>query len=132
VRLILAKLLFLDVFLQIHGTDFGTVDIAFVVHRDAFRGARSAFRFRVWDEGRYPAVFGAPDPDAPFAARIISVAWILAWLVRVVCGFRVSHVHGVVLVYENSAGPAELLPLGEEFAVLIEDLNAIVGAIGDE
>ena len=38
----------------------------------------------------------------------------------------------VVLVDGDAARPAELLPLGEELALLIEDLDAVVGAVGDE
>src|SRR5207248_2880827 len=66
-------------------------------------------------------VFGASCSYSPLPARMI-----------VVSRFRVSHINNVVLVYEDSAGPPKLLPLGNKFSVLIENLNAIVGAVADE
>ena len=32
----------------------------------------------------------------------------------------------------DAARPAELLPVGQEFSVLIENLDAVVGPVGDE
>src|SRR6185503_14027571 len=49
-------------------------------------------------------------------------------LVRV----RVGDIEDVVLVDIETARPAELTPLGEELALLVEDLNAAVGAVADE
>ena len=43
---------------------------------------------------------------------------------------RIGHVNYVIAINENSAGAAELLPLVHEFSVLIEDLDAIVAAVG--
>src|ERR1700737_2479411 len=46
--------------------------------------------------------------------------------------FRIGHVNDVVFINENSARPAELLPLRYKIAILVEDLNPIVIAIPDE
>ena len=46
--------------------------------------------------------------------------------------FGVGHVDHVVLVDEDAARPAELRPLVDELAVLIEDLDPVVVAIADE
>ena len=67
-------------------------------------------------------VSGAADADASFAAGIVAIA-------RLVRGLRVGHIHGVVLIDENSAGAAKLFPLSDEFAVLIENLDAVVGTV---
>ena len=45
---------------------------------------------------------------------------------------RVDRVQHVVARDEQSADPAELLELLEELAVLVEDLNPMVAAIGHE
>jgi len=44
-------------------------------------------------------------------------------------GFRICNVKDIVPVDEDSAWPAELLPLGDETAILIEDLDAVVLAV---
>ena len=45
---------------------------------------------------------------------------------------RIGAVEHVVLVDEDAAQAAELLPLLEELAVLVEDLEPDVAAVGDE
>src|SRR5688572_2715507 len=47
-------------------------------------------------------------------------------------GLRIRNINHVVLVDRDAARPAELMPLGDELAVLIENLNAIVRAIANE
>jgi hypothetical protein len=44
---------------------------------------------------------------------------------------RAAHIDGVVLPDEHGARHAELSPGGEEVAVLVEDLDALVPAVGD-
>ena len=44
----------------------------------------------------------------------------------------VGDVEHVVLVDEDAARPAELRPLVDELAVLVEDLDAVVAAVADE
>src|SRR5579872_824533 len=119
------SILFLHVFFYIHGTDFSSVNIALMVDRHALRRAGRAAWRRIGNESGNLAVFRAADAHAALAAGIVSVTW----LVR---RFGVRHVHGVVLVDEDSAGTAKLFPFGEVFAVLREDLNTIVGAISDK
>src|SRR5579863_9671974 len=120
-----SRILLLDVFLQIHGADFGPIHGALVIHRNTFCPAGRTLWRRIWNEGLYLAVFGAADPDAPLTARVMSIT-------QLVCGLRVSHIHGVALVDENSARPAKLLPLGDELAVLVENLDAVVGTVADK
>src|SRR5262245_24850445 len=45
---------------------------------------------------------------------------------------RIGGVEGIVAIHGNVRGTAELLVLGDEFAVLIEHLDTIVAAVGDE
>src|SRR5258706_6312564 len=105
-------------FLQPLGVGVARIDVAVVVHADAFEGARI---FGFLDESGNLAVLGAADPDALLEARV-----------GLVGRLRVGDVDAVVLVDPDPARPAELLPLGEELAVLVEDLEAAVGAVGDE
>src|SRR5437867_12651650 len=44
----------------------------------------------------------------------------------------IGYVKDIVAVDVDPARPAELLPLCEEFAILVEDLDAIVAAVADE
>src|SRR6266446_4464836 len=67
------------------------------------------------------AVLGAADADALLEAGI-----------QLLAGLRVGDIDHVVLVDGDAARAAELSPLGEEFPVLIEDLDAAIGAVGDE
>src|ERR1700730_8317777 len=117
-------LLFLHIFLQIFRTDFRAVDRTFRIHGNAFCRAGSGGNFgRIRNECRYHSVFYVSDSNAPFPAVVV-----LGNGLR----FGVGHVNGVMLVDENSARPAELLPLRDVVSVLVEDLNPIVVAISDE
>src|SRR5262249_59949419 len=63
----------------------------------------------------------AADADAALPAGI-----------RLAVRLRVRDVEDVTLVDVDAAGPSELLPLLEELAVLVEDLDAVVRAVGHE
>src|SRR5262245_4335033 len=82
-------------------------------------------RLGVFDERGNRPIFGAADAN-PFLRS--------GDLVRAGIGtrFGVGDVDRVVLGDEYAARPAELPPLVEKAAVLIEDLDAVVLAIGDE
>src|SRR5438105_14490715 len=82
-------------------------------------------RLRVLDERDDFAVLRAPDAD-PFLDA--------GQLVRAGIGtrLRVRYVDRVVLRDEDATRPAELAPLVQVVAVLIEDLDPIVLAIADE
>jgi hypothetical protein len=95
----------------------GAVDVALRVAAEAFgAGVVGGRRFHVLDEGRDPAVFGAADADALLDPRQLVRAGIGTRL-------RVGDVDRVVLGDEDAARAAELPPLVEKRAVLIEDLN---------
>src|SRR5581483_8886398 len=120
-------ILFPDVFPERPRADLRPVDVPLGVHRHAFRPARPGarprvrVRLRVRNKGCDLAISRAPDPDAALPARIPP-------RVRL----RVGHINDVVPGDENPARPAELLPLREEPAVLIEDLDAVVIPVADE
>src|SRR5581483_1318627 len=121
---------FSDVSLNPARADFRPVDDAVGVGRDALGRARRPravrVRFRIGDERGDAAVARAADADAAFSARVVAV------LAFDVARLRVGHVQRVVPIDEEAARTAELLPLGEEAAVLIEDLDPVVAPVGDE
>jgi hypothetical protein len=47
-------------------------------------------------------------------------------------GLRIGHLEYVVLVDEKAARTAELFPLAKKRAVRAEDIDTIVGSVGDE
>src|SRR6185437_4416749 len=71
------------------------------------------------------AVLGAADADAAAAARVGGTAGL-------VLGLRIGDVEHVVFVDIDRARPTELRPLGDELAVLVENLDAAVRAVGDK
>src|SRR5438309_3938201 len=71
-----------------------------------------------WKHRRDLAVLGAPDVDASLESRIL-----------LGIRLRIGHVDVVFLIDVDAAGAAELLPLIEEAAVLIEDLDSAVPAV---
>src|SRR5262249_16038329 len=95
-----------------------SIDVAGVVHADAFRRAQLDRRLR--NEGGDLAVFDAANADALLEARIVARGRL-----------RIGDIDHVVLVDGNVARPPELLPFGNELADGLENLNAIVGAVGD-
>src|SRR5262249_49491335 len=116
--------LLLHVPLQRARADFGAVYVAAGVGSDAFGGARGwGLLDRIGDEGLHGAVLGAADADAALPAVVIAGDGF---------GFGIRDVDDVILIDVNSARPAELLPLVDEFPVLVEDLNSIVVPVADE
>src|SRR5262249_2434611 len=69
-------------------------------------------------EGGDLAVLDAADADALLEARIVARGRL-----------RIGDVNHVVLVDGNVARPPELLPFGNELAVRLENLNAVVGVV---
>src|SRR5688572_2722146 len=104
------------------------VHVALRIGCDPFRtaGARERtlvdVRVVVGNERRHLAVARAADADAALP---------LAMLARFV-RLGVGHVDHVVLIDVHAARPAELVPLIEKRAVLIEDLNPVIRTIGNE
>src|SRR5579871_3972514 len=101
---------------QIHGVSVTRVDVAIIIDTDALKRAKG---LGFLDETRDLAVPGVADADALLEARI-----------GLFTRLRVGHVDRILLVDPDAAGPAELLPFGQELAVLIENLNPVVGAVG--
>src|SRR5258708_16909283 len=98
--------------------DFSAIDVARRIRRDALGCAGGvAFLDRVRDERRHRAVLGAADADAALPAVMI---------LRDGLRFGVCHVDHIVLVDIDAARPAELRPLIDELAILIENLDAVV------
>src|ERR1700704_101170 len=113
-----------NVFHHCFPDNFRAVNIAAGIRANAF--GRTGVRmvgvwFRVRNKRRQRAVFGAPDANAPLKT----------W---VPCAIRfvIGDVNDVILVDKNPAGLAELLPLIEKFSILIEDLDPVVSAVGNE
>ena len=75
----------------------------------------------VENEEVHPAGFGVPDPDPLLPPGVVHE-------VRL----GVGHVNLILVIEEDSARRAELRPDGQELAVLVEELDAIVRPIGDE
>src|SRR5262249_10134132 len=118
--------LLLHVLLDVLRADFGTVDVAQRIGRNTL-GATSnggAWR-RGGNEGRYRTIPGAADPNGTLPPRIVPVTLLIGRL-------GVGHIQDILLVDIDSAGPAELLPFSEEIAFLIENLDAVVTAVGHE
>src|SRR5712671_1990075 len=102
---------------EIQRVGVAAIDVAGVVDRDGFDAVDLD---GLQNEGHDLAVLDAADPDAGLVRRIEFV------------GRIVGHVENVVLVDEEAARTAELLPLQEILSVLVEDLNAVVGTVGNE
>src|SRR5229473_3385709 len=118
------SVLVLDVFHQPLGADFGPENVAHHIRRDAFGGAGAGGLFhRVGNERRHRAVAHASDPDAALPAVMVPGNGF---------GLGIRDIDHVVLVDEDPARPAELVPLVEEVALLVENLDAIVVAVADE
>src|SRR5687768_4384908 len=98
------------------------VHVALGVDRHALpRGSlRLIVRMR-WYEGQDSVLLRAANADARLPVRVSSRA-----------RFRVDRIQRVGAVDEQAADPAELAPRVEEFAVLVEDLDAMVPAVGDD
>src|SRR6267378_6578890 len=109
--------LLLGVFAQPLADILGAKDVAGRIRRDTFAARLVVVRVGARDEVFDRPVLGIADPDAAPAARIGSAALL-------VLGLRVRDIDHVVLVDEHRTRPAELLPLDEELAVRVEDLDA--------
>src|SRR5580704_8838610 len=109
--------LILDVFLDVGVGGEAAEHVAVLVDGDAFRH----FRLRIGrcDESRHLTVLDAADADALPERRVDFVARL-----------RVGDVEDVV-ANGDAARPAKLFPFGDELAVGIENLDAVVGPVGD-
>src|SRR4030095_15763176 len=111
------------IFFQCARPDFRAVDIALRISCDSFGGAGTGgiwVRLGVRNECGDLTVFRASDSYA-------SLPPCVAILVRL----PISRMQNIITDVEP-AYPAELRPLVKELTILIEDLNPIVVAIGNE
>src|ERR1700674_4275135 len=115
------------------------VYIALGIRGDAFRQARTAgvrIRTRIGNEILDRTIAGAPNSNASLGAQVIGITglWqcILSGVGPAIPRFRVGDIDYVVLVDVHAARPAKLEPLGDELAVLVEDLDSVVLAVADE
>ena len=91
---------------------------------NTFGGARSCDLLRgIGNEIFHRSIFGAADADAALPAVMIP---------RNRFRLGVCRIDVVVLIDIQAAWPAELFPFGEELAILIKDLDAIVISIAHE
>src|SRR5690242_11509798 len=91
------------------------IDIARIVHRHRLNGVV----FAPGDEADHLAVADMAEANAILEPGIVLGA-----------GQRIGDIDHVALD-EETAGPAELPPFGQERALLVEYLDAAVGAVGD-
>src|SRR4249920_3024254 len=88
------------------------------------------------DEVLQRSILRAADPDAVLPARVANrVAAAFRRIVgsaNPVVRLRVGHDERVVLENPDAAGTAELRPRIDHVHVLVEDLDAVVRAIGDD
>src|SRR5580700_7842935 len=112
------------VFHQPLGADLRAEDVALGVRRHAFgRTGAGGLVDGVGNEGGDRSVGRLADANAPLPAVVILGNGF---------GFRIGDVDDVVLVDIDAAGTTELRPLVDVFAVLVEDLDAVVVAVPDE
>src|SRR5689334_8668254 len=102
-------------------SDFGAIDIALRIDGDAFRRAGALEFLWIGYALRHLAIIHGADA---YAAQPTGIA---ARVVR----FRIRDINQVVAYY-HAARTAEVPPLGDEAAVLIDDLHTVVAAVGDE
>src|SRR6266436_4823024 len=115
------------------------VHVAFGIHRHAFRQARAAGVW-IWtcvrDEILDGSVRGAADANAALRALVKAVTGLrqrqLSGVGPAVPRFGVGHIDHVVVVDVHAAWPAKLEPLGNESAVLVKNLDAVVLTVADE
>src|SRR5205809_4842249 len=117
-----------DIFFQVFWPDFGAVHVAVRIGGDAFPGARAREfrllpRIGIRNEVLDGSILRAADADTALPAVVVA---------RHRFRLRVGHENRVLLVDVDPARPAELLPLGQVLAILIEDLNPIVVPIADK
>src|SRR5258708_1624359 len=101
------------------------IDVAVVIDgygfAELFGASGLGFRERGRNEGGHRSVPGAADREPAPKAAIDSPS-----------RFGIRAIKNVVLVDEEAARAPKLFPLGDELAVLIEDFDAVVAAVGDE
>src|SRR5262245_10823035 len=100
---------------------FAAVDVASRIASDTVRGAGAFHLERVGDAEEEFAALQLANADAAQPAGVRGDA------VR----FGVGYIHEAV-AQGNAARASELLPLCDEGSLLVEDLNAVVAAVGDE
>src|SRR5262249_14719313 len=97
---------------------------------------RKPLRPRALDEVFQRPIFRAADPDAilpPWIANRVAAAFRrIVGSADPVVRLRVGHDERVVLEDPDAAGPTELRPRIDDIHILVEDLHAVVRAIGDE
>src|SRR5665213_1255838 len=94
---------------------------------DAFAAAGAmavGFRIDVGNPGPHDAVLDAADADAASPAGMKAIFHRRA-------RFGIGGIEDVILVDIDAAGPAELAPDIDQHAVLAENLDAVVVAVGD-
>src|SRR5262249_21396936 len=116
--------LILHVFVHPLGAYFRAKDVAVDICRDTLGGACSAGLVRrVRNKRSDRAVTDASDPDAAFPVFMRR---------RNRPRLGIGDIDDVVLVDEDAARPAELVPLVDEVPLLVENLDAVVAAVAEE
>src|SRR5687768_18360641 len=114
----------LDVLLERLGPSVGAVDVAAGVDRGAFGGAVvGGLLVRVGNEPGHLAVSRAADPDPPLPRPVGGIDR---------AGLGIGDVDHVIPVDEDPAGPAELLPFGQQVSLLVHDQYPVVAAVANE
>src|SRR5262249_32946178 len=78
---------------------------------------------RIGDECRHDTITDSTDPNASLPA------------IMILCNrfrFGIGHIDNVVLVNEDAARPAKLEPLLDVVALLVENLDTVIAAIGEK
>src|SRR5260370_319293 len=118
-----------DVFPKLMGADIGGIDVTHGIGRDPrCRGAAvdSAQIGRIGNKGAQRTVDGAADHDATQLARLRSCRLVATRRLIAECGADIKR---IVRPDKDRAWLAELIPGGDEIAVLIENLDATVAAV---
>src|SRR5713226_6739542 len=120
-----------DIFPKLMGADIGSIDVTHGIGRDPrCRGAAvdSVQIGRIGNKGAQRTVNGAADHDAAQLARLRSRRLVAACRLIPECG---ADINRIVRPDRDRAWLAELMPGGDEIAVLIENLDATVATVGD-
>src|SRR5262245_38200081 len=115
--------LLLDVPHEPLGAYLGAVNVALRIGGDALgRAGNGGLLDRIGDECRHDTITDSTDPNASLPA------------IMILCNrfrFGIGHVDDVVPVNEDATRPAELEPLVELVALLVENIDAVIAAIGE-
>src|SRR5262249_31116042 len=116
--------LLLDVPHEPFRANLGAVNVALRIGGDALgRASGSGLLDRIGDECRHDTITDSTDPNASLPA------------IMILCNrfrFGIGHVNDVVLVNEDAARPAKLEPLVDVVALLVENLDTVIAAIGEK